>query len=357
MQNRFNTIDGETLMNKPLMPIRFVVQSLIPQGLSILAGTPKTGKSWLALWLCLQIAKGEDVGHFKTEKGTTLYLCLEDSENRIQSRLFDITDNGSDNAYFTIASNAIGNGLEQQLENFVKEHPDTNFIVIDTLQKIRKISYDNAYANDYRELSILKSITDKLDVAVLLIHHLRKQGDTDPVNMISGTTGLTGAVDGLYVLKKDSRRTHTAKFIATGRDIEDREFTLDFDKVNHIWNFVSDDSAEPFSFSADDAIVEIVDFIKAEEKFVGTASELAEKMKTNVRPNILSKKLTQNQMLLTDMGITVSFSRTGKKRELMLKYEPLANDFSDGNDDNDGKNVIGYMPDLLSQPSLPSQVE
>ncbi|MCL2675575.1 MAG: AAA family ATPase, partial [Firmicutes bacterium] len=113
MQNRFNTIDGETLMTKPLAPIRFVADSFIPQGLHILAGAPKTGKSWLALWLCLQIAKGENVWNFKTEKGTTLYLCLEDSENRIQSRLFDVTDDAPNNAHFTVTSNTIGDGLSE----------------------------------------------------------------------------------------------------------------------------------------------------------------------------------------------------------------------------------------------------
>ena len=352
MQNKLSTIDGETLMNKPLTPIRFSVQSLIPQGLHILAGAPKTGKSWLALWLCLQVAKGEDVWNNKTEKGTTLYLCLEDSENRIQNRLFDITDDAPDNVHFTVTSNAIGTGLEQQLENFVSEHPDTNLIVIDTLQKIRQVSNDNAYANDYRDLNKLKSITDKLDIAILLIHHLRKQNDDDPINMISGTTGLTGAVDGVYVIRKESRRSHTAKYIATGRDIEDKEFTLDFDKAGHVWKFVSDDSAEPFSFSADDTLVQLIEFIKIEKIFIGTASELAEKMKTNTRPNILSKTLVQNKMLLADMGVIVSHSRTGRKRELSLKYESLA---GDGNDENDGKNEIRGIPDLLSQPSLPSQ--
>ena len=58
---RFHTIDGETLMNKPLAPIRFVVDGLLSQGLFLLAGAPKSGKSWLALWLAVTVAKGEEV--------------------------------------------------------------------------------------------------------------------------------------------------------------------------------------------------------------------------------------------------------------------------------------------------------
>lgn len=203
MNQHLKTIDGETLMSKPLAPIRFVVQSIIPQGLHILAGAPKVGKSWLTLWLCLQVAKGEDVWSFKTTQGTTLYLCLEDSETRIQNRLFDITDDAPSNVHFATLSKGIGNGLEQQLENFVSVHPNTMLIVIDTLQKVRTISSDNAYANDYRDLGILKSVADKLGVAIVLIHHLRKQHDSDPLNMVSGTTGITGAVDSSFVLGKD----------------------------------------------------------------------------------------------------------------------------------------------------------
>ena len=72
-----NTIDGETLMSTPMEPLSFVVDSLISQGLHILAGAPKVGKSWLALWLATTIAKGEPVWDLPTKQGTTLYLCLE----------------------------------------------------------------------------------------------------------------------------------------------------------------------------------------------------------------------------------------------------------------------------------------
>ena len=86
MSTKLITVTGEELMNKDLPPTRMVVHRLIPQGLHILAGAPKTGKSWLTLWLCLQVAKGEPVWELPTERGTVLYLCLEDSLRRIQDR-------------------------------------------------------------------------------------------------------------------------------------------------------------------------------------------------------------------------------------------------------------------------------
>ncbi len=172
---KLHTIDGEALLSTPLAPIRFVVRQLLPQGLHILAGTPKVRKGWLALWLCLQVAKGDPVWRFAAEKKTALYLCLEDSETRIQNRLFDVTDDAPENVHFTVTSNLLGDGLEEQIERFVSEHPDTGLVVIDTLQKIRQLTNDNAYAGDYRDLSVLKSVADKHQIAILLIHHLRKQ--------------------------------------------------------------------------------------------------------------------------------------------------------------------------------------
>ena len=96
MNNKMNhpliTVDGRTLMDRPLEPPNFVVDTLLSQGLHILAGSPKVGKSWLALWLAVTVAKGEPVWNMTTKQGTTLYLCLEDSVLRIQNRLFEITE-------------------------------------------------------------------------------------------------------------------------------------------------------------------------------------------------------------------------------------------------------------------------
>jgi hypothetical protein len=96
----FDTIDGATLMSTPLQLLRFVVESLISQGLHVLAGSPKVGKSWLALWLAVMVAKGEPVWNMPTRQGTTLYLCLEDSRLRIQNRLFEIIEDAPPSVHF-----------------------------------------------------------------------------------------------------------------------------------------------------------------------------------------------------------------------------------------------------------------
>lgn len=118
-------------------------------------------------------------------------------------------------------SDAIGSGLEHQIESFLKEHPDTGLIVIDTLQKVRKTvcANVNLYAADYDDINALKQIADKNHLAIVLVHHLRKTGDADPLNMISGTSGIASGADSNFILQKDKRTENTAKLVCTGRDI------------------------------------------------------------------------------------------------------------------------------------------
>lgn len=149
---KLQVIDGETLMDMELAAPKFCVQGLLPQGLCILGGAPKIGKSWLMLDLCVRIAKGEPMWEMETSKGTTLYLCLEDTYFRIQQRLNCITDEVSDHAFFANASFSLAEGLMTQITDFVREHPDTTLVVIDTFQMVRS-NTDVSYGNDYEELA------------------------------------------------------------------------------------------------------------------------------------------------------------------------------------------------------------
>ena len=115
MEKKLTTIDGATLMSRPLTPIPFIVDTLLSQGLHILAGSPKVGKSWLALWLAVTVAKGESVWGMEVKQGTTLYLCLEDSQLRIQNRLLEITEDAPPTVHFCTEAALLGRGLEEQL--------------------------------------------------------------------------------------------------------------------------------------------------------------------------------------------------------------------------------------------------
>lgn len=244
MKKMFNSVEGTTLMDMDLPATKFVIKDLLPQGLAIIGGSPKVGKSWLMLDWCVRIAKGETIWNFPTTKGTTLYVSLEDTASRLQERLLSVTDEAP-NVFFTTFSFKIGEGLEEQIKSFVADHPGTALIVIDTFQMIRNTGSEVSYANDYNEVEILKKFAEELKITILLVHHLRKQGDSDPFNMLSGTNGLAGGVDTMFVLDKSKRCSTNATLYCSGRDIEDRKIELSFDKDNCTWNFVSDNSDNP----------------------------------------------------------------------------------------------------------------
>ena len=111
MAGRLRTIDARTLADAVLEPPGYAVKDLLVQGLHILAGAPKTGKSWLALWLCQQVAGGEKVWGYPTQQGTVLYLCLEDGYHRLQDRLLDITEDPSENLYLATHAGTLADGL------------------------------------------------------------------------------------------------------------------------------------------------------------------------------------------------------------------------------------------------------
>ena len=352
-QNKLITMDAESLLTTPLPPTRFIISEIIPQGLHILAGAPKVGKSWLALQLCLRVASGESLWKFPVTTGTVLYLCLEDSFTRIQNRLFDITDEAPDNLHFTTMSEIIGEGLENQIEDFLNVHIDTVLIVIDTLQRIRKVSIDaNPYASDYRDIGILKQLADKHRIAILLIHHLRKMNDDDPMNMISGTTAISGATDSNFVLKKDKRSGNTATLYCVGRDIDYRELQLEFDKTAHLWNLLSEnitDAPQP----SDEIIIHLSVVMESLLLFSGTATDLADKIEkicgAVILPNVLIKKMIRNQTELAEHGITFEMKRTHDRKEISIRYECV------GCVGNDGITDTVSVLNLPTQPSQPTQ--
>ena len=323
--DELKTVNCEQLMTTPLKPIEFCVDVMISTGLFILAGAPKIGKSWLALDMALSIAKGEKVLGRETKCGTALYLCLEDSYTRIQNRLFELTNEPTENLHFAIMSGTLGGGLENQIENFKSNHTELKIVIIDTLQKIRS-GDDASYASDYKELSVLKELADKLRIAILLIHHTRKCRDNDPFNMISGTTGISGCVDGSMVMIEKQRGSGEAILYCVGRDIENLELHLKREESR----WVAEEKIIPkqrdtFSFM-------IHDFMLDRKYFKGSATMLVNELKIQYNVEIPSNKITQNLVQhgieLKGYGVTIEIKRSSGQRFIILNY----NRKSDGSD-------------------------
>lgn len=239
------TITAADLQQKEIPPIRFIVDNLLSVGLNILASPPKYGKSWMVLALCLAVASGGRFLGYTTNQCGCLYLALEDSQRRLKTRMDKLLAGKAAPAGFHFATMAdtIDNGLFDELADFLKVHPDTGLIVVDTLQRVRGAAHgrEGAYAADYREVGALKAFADSHNVALLLVHHLRKmKDDGDPFNMISGTNGIMGAADTTMVLTKEKRGDSNATLSVVGRDIESNDTVLQFNKETCHWENLGD---------------------------------------------------------------------------------------------------------------------
>ena len=342
-KNSLTVIDGETLMDTRLEPTKFCIDTLLPQGITILGGAPKIGKSWWVLDICIRIAKGESVWDMPTTKGTTLYLCLEDTLRRVQERLCLITDDVPSNAFFATAAHTLAEGLCDEIRAFVKEHPDTVLVAIDTFQIVRNGGVDTSYGNDYDEIRQMKQLADELNISLLLVHHLRKQGDSDPLNKLSGTTGIVGAVDSVFVLDKSKRSENLATLVCTGRDIEHRQLEIKFSNKDFVWELKSDSREQPEKLLPPEMEL-LVQFMKEQENFVGGNSEFVEMFNklTDSQVTVKGFKQMMNRWRydLEEHCVHYRDHRSNGARLLEVKYIPSSAVGSDESAVSDETNSV-----------------
>lgn len=312
-------MDAQTLLYHPLEKPKFILDGLIPSGLSLFCGSQKIGKSWLMLRLCLQVSRGLPMWDIPTKESEVLYLCLEDTFYRIQDRLFKLTDEANAQLHFAISSNKLTDGLVEQLEEYMAKYPETKLIVIDTLQKVRADAKDNSYASDYGDISQLKAFADKHTLAVIVVHHIRKQGDSDVFNKVSGTTGLTGCADASFVLELNSRSADTATLYAIGRDIEYQELSLRFQNCE--WLLIDRKWKEEIAKAiVPDILFRLVSFLQDKSEWHGSATELLEAIEeTEITPNVITKLLNEHHAsFLCENHISYSYLRKKTGRLIVL---------------------------------------
>ena len=336
--------------------VAFVVDGLIPTGLSLFCGSQKIGKSWLMLKLCLCVSQGIPLWDMRTLEGDVLYLCLEDTFCRIQDRLFRLTDEASGRLHFAVASCKLSDGLIVQLEDYLKAYPDSRLVVIDTLQKICTASKDNAYANDYGDISLLKNFADRHSLSVVVVHHIRKQNDSDVFNKVSGTTGLTGSADATFVLEKESRASDTAKLFVTGRDTPYQELTLRFRDCS--WELVKRQTQEQLAAAEIPPVLfRVVSFMQDRKEWSGTATELLEVMGENGElSTVITKWLNQyRSTFLYQNGIQYDYQRKYNGRKIILARCGGEHDSHDGYDGSFGMPPHAGMADMGNAANLPSE--
>ncbi len=221
---KLQTFNAEDFLFIPMDPSgdEMIVEDMVPKGLTILAGAPKSCKSWMALDMALAVSSGRPFLGKETLECDVVYLALEDTEQRLHSRLTTLEET-SRRLHLSTHCNDLDHGFIKQISDYVDEYPNVRLIIIDTFQKIRGSeavsSNSNQYGREYSELSKLKELADKRGIAILIVHHLRKlQDKSDPLNNILGSTAMTGVADSILMLRKERTRTD-GELLSVGRDL------------------------------------------------------------------------------------------------------------------------------------------
>lgn len=293
---RVEEINAQVLRKTVFPPVKWAVEGFLPSGCTILAGSPKVGKSILALHLAVGVAIGGIVlSKIQVEKGEVLYLALEDNLRRLQERIngSDLIDDNTELDNLTLVTQVPRQheGGIDYLEWWIEEHPNARLIIIDTLQKFRKLlsGKGSMYAEDYECISQIKSIADKFDIPILIIHHLKKAKENDDwLNEFSGSQGIAGSADTLFALKRQRTDNH-AVLHRTGRDVEEKDFSMRIDRFG--WCLEGD--AELFTMP--EWKRQILDYLKAHE----TISPMLLAQAVNITMNAAR----QNLFRLTKEGI------------------------------------------------------
>ena len=301
-----------------------VIDGLLYSGTYLFVGAPKVGKSFFMAQLAYHISTGLPLWNYTVHKGTVLYLALEDDYRRLQERLYRMFGTDSkENLHFAICAKQLGSGLDEQLQKFVREHPDTKLIIIDTLQKVREAGGEKfSYANDYEIVGRLKRLADNQKICLLLVHHTRKQQADDKFDMISGTNGLLGAADGAFMLQKEKRTDSTAALEVSGRDQQDQRLYLTRDMDRLTWQLERTET-ELWKPPLDPVLEAVAALVARDTSWNGTATELVTALGVDLKPNTLTMRLNVNAgRLLNEHSIQYENGRSHSGRKITLALVP-----------------------------------
>jgi hypothetical protein len=308
-----------------LPPVRWAVPEILPEGLTLLAGKPKLGKSWLALSLALSIAAGGvALGKQPVTQGDVLYLALEENARRLQARARQLLTSMTDvpqGVEFALDWSRLAEGGLSYLEEYLKTHPNTRLVVIDTWAKVAPRTDHRRctqYEGDYEALTPLKQLADTYHVSILAVHHLRKTGAADVLDEITGSTGMTGAVDGMLILKRERGQTEASLFV-TGRDIErEQQLALSFVVTTALWTVIGD--------------AEEVGRTRARQEILNLLREQPEGMSPREIAEALDKNYHTTRSILRKMEENGEIARLhGRYLALSIKRSREQMQFANGN--------------------------
>ena len=323
--NSLHTLSMTELYDTTYPPKAAIIDGLLYAGTYLFVGAPKIGKSFFMAQLSYHVATGTSLWQYDVHPGEVLYLALEDDYARIQKRLYKMFGSeDTPNLHFATQSMTLGGGLLDQLEAFLVYHPETRLMIVDTLQKIREIGSDKYnYANDYEIVGRLKAFSDRHNLCLLIVHHTRKMESEDSFDMISGTNGLLGAADGAFILQKKKRTDTNAVLSVVGRDQQDQELLLQFDREKCVWKLIKAET-EVWRTPPDPVLLSVSKLVTPlSPEWRGTPSELhAQLADVPLLTHVLTRHLNANaDLLYNDYGILYENTRFHSGRLVILTLE------------------------------------
>lgn len=318
------------LMTQHFVPTEFLVNGILPLGLTLLASPPKFGKSWFSLLLCLAVAKGTPFLGLGTTKSDVLYLDLEDGDADLQERIkkLNMGEEAPAGLLYSTEAPTLADGLLDTLNQTLSSNPSIKLIVIDTLGVVlgAQNSDSNQFAQEYALYGSLKKVANAHSIALLVIHHLRKTGDdNNPFNRIYGCVATQAALDTMMVLEKDTHASDSAHLHVSGRRCPQQDFVLSFDADTCIWSMVgnSAEADEKFhrnQYERSEAVVTIKEAVASGNgSWSGSMSDLSRMAETIPcighglgHPRSLSNEVNhfKNDLCRYD-GITITIAKNG----------------------------------------------
>src|SRR5262245_7964283 len=252
---------AEDLRTMTFKPLKYAVPGILAEGLTVLAGKPKIGKSWFLLHASITLAReggGFTLGDIHCQEGDVLYCALEDNPRRMQARmtkLLGISQPWPKRLTLCYDLPRLGEGGAEAIRDWIVSVPNPRMVAIDTLAMIRalKKADESNYQSDYLALIELRALANEFGIALPVSHHLRKAEADDPFDTISGTLGLTGAVDSMLVLKRSVGGGSNYVLHGKGRDLIEVEKAMEFNRDACTWRIVGD--AAPVRRSAERTLI------------------------------------------------------------------------------------------------------
>lgn len=223
-------------------PPEFIIDGMIPCGMTFLSGAPKIRKTFMALQMAISVASGQPFLGHNTTKCDVAYLDLEGSKSRVSFRTDRMTTKIPRNVYITnTITERLADGLVDKLRQLHQSRPSIRLIIIDTYSRARgtyKSFGVNAYDADVALLEPVQRMALDENIAVLFIHHDKKGAGfmSDSFERLSGTMGISGSADCVINLVADGKRFDgKATMEYTPRDAKGGEIKIVFDERFGEW--------------------------------------------------------------------------------------------------------------------------